>query len=156
MARKKLAPIHPGEVLAEEFLKPLDITQYRLAKGLKVPARRINEIVLGKRAISADTALRLGPFFGNSARFWLNLQISYDLALELSGNALLELGARAARSKHTRRHLRLQRRSHTRFRRRARRARRATAARSRARPELARSCFGPAPRWWRARSSPLS
>lgn len=83
MARRKLAPVHPGEVLEEEFLKPLDITQYRLAKGLHVPPRRINEIVLGKRAISADTALRLARFFGNSARFWLNLQISYDLALEL-------------------------------------------------------------------------
>jgi addiction module HigA family antidote len=83
MARKKLAPVHPGEVLEEEFLKPLDITQYRLAKGLHVPPRRINEIVLGKRAVSADTALRLGRFFGNSARFWLNLQISYDLAIEL-------------------------------------------------------------------------
>lgn len=83
MARKKLAPVHPGEVLEEEFLKPLDITQYRLAKGLHVPSRRINEIVLGKRAVSADTALRLGRFFGNSARFWLNLQISYDLAIEL-------------------------------------------------------------------------
>ena len=82
MARKKLAPVHPGEILEEEFLKPLEITQYRLAKGLRVPARRINEIVLGKRAISADTALRLGRFFRNSARFWLNLQVSYDLELE--------------------------------------------------------------------------
>jgi addiction module HigA family antidote len=82
MARKKLAPVHPGEILEEDFLKPLEITQYRLAKGLRVPARRINEIVLGKRAISADTALRLGRFFGNSARFWLNLQVSYDLELE--------------------------------------------------------------------------
>ena len=92
MARKKLAPVHPGEVLEEEFLKPLDITQYRLAKGLHVPPRRINEIVLGKRAISADTALRLGRFFGNSARFWLNLQIAYDLALELD-----RLGTKLAR-----------------------------------------------------------
>lgn len=82
MARKKLAPVHPGEILDEEFLKPLEITQYRLAKGLRVPARRINEIVLGKRAISADTALRLGRFFGNAPRFWLNLQVSYDLELE--------------------------------------------------------------------------
>lgn len=82
MARKKLTPVHPGEILDEEFLKPLEITQYRLAKGLRVPARRINEIVLGKRAISADTALRLARFFGNSARFWLNLQVSYDLELE--------------------------------------------------------------------------
>ena len=92
MARKKLAPVHPGEVLQEEFLKPLDITQYRLAKGLHVPPRRINEIVLGKRAISADTALRLGRFFGTSARFWLNLQIAYDLALELD-----RLGTKLAR-----------------------------------------------------------
>jgi addiction module HigA family antidote len=82
MARKKLAPVHPGEILEEDFLKPLGITQYRLAKGLRVPARRINEIVLGKRSISADTALRLGRFFKNSARFWLNLQVSYDLELE--------------------------------------------------------------------------
>lgn len=66
MTRRKLEPIHPGEVLAEEFLKPLALTQYRLAKGLRVPARRINEIVHGKRAITADTALRLGRFFGNT------------------------------------------------------------------------------------------
>jgi addiction module HigA family antidote len=82
MAGKKIAPVHPGEILNEEFLTPLEMTQYRLAKGLRVPARRINEIVQGKRAISADTALRLGRFFGNSPRFWLNLQMSYDLELE--------------------------------------------------------------------------
>jgi addiction module HigA family antidote len=82
MPPKKLAPIHPGEVLDEEFLKPLAITQYRLAKSLRVPARRINEIVLGKRAISADTALRLARFFRNSPRFWLNLQTGYDLEVE--------------------------------------------------------------------------
>ena len=82
MRRRKLAPVHPGEILDEEFLKPLALTQYRLAKGLKVPARRINEIVLGKRAVSADTALRLGRFFRNSPRFWLNLQNSYDLEVE--------------------------------------------------------------------------
>jgi addiction module HigA family antidote len=81
MARKKLAPVHPGEILAEEFLKPLSLTEYRLAKGLRVPARRINEIIHGKRAISADTALRLGRFFGNSPRFWLNVQSAYDLAV---------------------------------------------------------------------------
>jgi addiction module HigA family antidote len=69
-------------VLLEDFLKPLELTQYRLAKSLSVPARRINEIVLGKRAITADTALRLGRFFGTSERFWLNLQTSYDLELE--------------------------------------------------------------------------
>jgi len=82
MTQKRLAPIHPGEVLEEEFLKPLALSQYRLAKGLRVPARRINEIVLGKRAISADTALRLGRFFQNAPRFWLNLQTSYDLEVE--------------------------------------------------------------------------
>jgi len=69
-------------VLLEEFLKPLALTQYRLAKGLRVPARRINEIVHGKRAITADTALRLGRFFKNTPRFWLNLQISYELDVE--------------------------------------------------------------------------
>lgn len=82
MPSRRLAPIHPGEVLLEDFLRPLELTQYRLAKSLSVPARRINEIVLGKRAITADTALRLGRFFGTSERFWLNLQTSYDLELE--------------------------------------------------------------------------
>jgi antitoxin HigA-1 len=82
MTRRKLDPIHPGEVLLEDFLKPLALTQYRLAKGLGVPARRINEIVHGKRAITADTALRLGRFFKNTPRFWLNLQISYELDVE--------------------------------------------------------------------------
>jgi addiction module HigA family antidote len=76
----------------EEFLKPLALTQYRLAKGLKVPARRINEIVLRKRAISADTALRLGRFFRNTPRFWLNLQTSYDLEVEAD-----RLGAKLTR-----------------------------------------------------------
>ncbi len=79
---KKLPPIHPGEVLLEEFLKPLGISQYRLAKDTNVPARRINEIVLGKRSISADTALRLARYFGTSERFWLNLQTRYDLEME--------------------------------------------------------------------------
>lgn len=82
MARKRLAPTHPGEVLLNEFLEPLGLTQYRLAKGLKVPARRINEIVHGDRAVSADTALRLARFFGTSDRFWLNLQAAYDLDIE--------------------------------------------------------------------------
>ena len=83
MATPKRPPlIHPGEILLEEFLRPLELSQYRLAKGLKVPARRINEIVHGNRAISADTALRLGRFFGNSPRFWLNLQTAYDLDVE--------------------------------------------------------------------------
>ena len=76
---KRMPPIHPGEILVEEFLKPLDLSQYRLAKGITVPARRINEIVLGKRAVTADTALRLARFFGTSERFWLNLQATYDL-----------------------------------------------------------------------------
>lgn len=80
--RKRLAPVHPGEVLLEEFLLPLGLAQYRLAKGLAVPARRINQIVHGTRAVSADTALRLARFFGTSARFWLNLQAAYDLDVE--------------------------------------------------------------------------
>src|SRR6266550_3009095 len=79
---KRLAPVHPGEILLAEFLEPLGLTQYRLAKGLSVPARRINEIVHGKRAISADTALRLARFFGTSELFWLNLQTGYDLEVE--------------------------------------------------------------------------
>lgn len=80
--RKRLDPVHPGEVLLTEFLEPLGITQYRLAKSLKVPARRINEIVHGARAISADSALRLARFFGTSDRFWLNMQAAYDLDVE--------------------------------------------------------------------------
>lgn len=79
---RRLPPIHPGEVLLEEFLNPMGISQYRLAKSLSVPPRRINEIVHGKRAISADTALRLSRFFGTSERFWLNLQTRYDLETE--------------------------------------------------------------------------
>jgi len=82
MATKRITPIHPGEILLEEFLKPLDISQYRLAKDISVPARRINEIVHGKRSITADTALRLSRYFGLSDRFWLNLQGRYDLELE--------------------------------------------------------------------------
>ncbi len=79
---KKIPPIHPGEILKEEFLKPNGITEYRLAKDIKVPPRRINEITHGLRGISADTALRLGKYFGNSAEFWMNLQTHYDLAKE--------------------------------------------------------------------------
>ena len=80
MAKRKLInPIHPGEILLEEFLKPMAISQYRLAKDIHVPARRINEIVHGKRAITADTALRLARYFGNSAEFWSNLQSAYEL-----------------------------------------------------------------------------
>lgn len=82
MAARKLPPIHPGEILLEEFLKPMDLSQYRLAKDLSVSSRRINEIVLGKRAISPDTALRLSRYFGLSERFWLNLQARYDLEME--------------------------------------------------------------------------
>lgn len=82
MSDKKLPPIHPGEILLEEFLKPMGISQYRLAKATSVPARRINEIVHGKRSITADTALRLSKFFGMSDRFWMNLQARYDLELE--------------------------------------------------------------------------
>jgi antitoxin HigA-1 len=77
--KKTLHPVHPGEVLSEEFLKPMNLSQNRLALGIGVPARRINEIVLGKRSISADTALRLARFFGMSAEFWLGLQAQYDL-----------------------------------------------------------------------------
>ncbi len=78
----KLEPVHPGEILQHEFLEPLGLSQYRLAQNISVPARRINEIVLGKRGISAETALRLARFFGNSERFWLNLQTSFDLEIE--------------------------------------------------------------------------
>ena len=79
MNKKKLSPVHPGEVLREEFLKPMGISQNRLAVDLRVPARRINEIVLGKRRLSPDTALRLARYFGMSPQFWLGLQLDYDL-----------------------------------------------------------------------------
>lgn len=79
MTHKKIPAIHPGEILKEEFLDPMEISQYRLAKDINVPARRINEIVLGKRSITADTALRLGRYFQMSALFWINLQAHYDL-----------------------------------------------------------------------------
>ncbi len=82
MTARKLAPVHPGEVLLEEFLTPLGISQYRVAKDISVPARRINEIVHGTRGVSADTALRLARYFGTSERFWLNLQAQYDLDVE--------------------------------------------------------------------------
>jgi addiction module HigA family antidote len=82
VSRKKAPPIHPGEILFEEYLEPLGISQYRLAKDISVPPRRINEIVHGKRSISADTALRLARYFGTSERFWLNLQIHHDLEIE--------------------------------------------------------------------------
>lgn len=82
MAERVFEPVHPGEILLEEFLKPLGLSQYRLAKGIGVPPRRINEIVHGKRAVTADTALRLSRFFGMSDRFWLNLQMRFELESE--------------------------------------------------------------------------
>jgi len=92
MKNKLLANITPGEILEEEFLKPMSITQYRLAKDIGVPPRRINEITKGKRAITADTALRLGRYFRMSPQFWLNLQTHYDLEREEQ-----RLGSRLAR-----------------------------------------------------------
>ena len=82
VSEKKLPPVHPGEILRDEFLIPLNISQYRLAKDINVSARRINEIVHGKRGITADTALRLARYFGSSERLWLNLQTRYDLEVE--------------------------------------------------------------------------
>ena len=82
MAAKRSAPIHPGEILHEEFLLPMALSQYRLAKDIGVPPRRINEIVLGKRGITADTALRLARYFGTTDQFWMNLQARYDLECE--------------------------------------------------------------------------
>ena len=79
---ERIPPVHPGEILHHDFLTPLKISQYRLAKDISVPARRINEIVHGKRAITADTALRLARYFGSSERLWLNLQARYDLELQ--------------------------------------------------------------------------
>jgi addiction module HigA family antidote len=86
MSEQKLKPVHPGEVLLEEFLKPMGLSQNRLALDMGVPPRRINEIVLGKRSITADTALRLGRYFGMSPQFWLGLQMDYDL--DLAADAL--------------------------------------------------------------------
>jgi len=91
---QKLAPVHPGEVLLEEFLKPMGISQYRLAREISVPPRRVNEIVLKKRGVTADTALRLGRYFGTSEQFWLNLQSEHDLDMErdrLGERLLLEV-----------------------------------------------------------------
>jgi addiction module HigA family antidote len=82
MGQRKTPPVHPGEILVEEFLKPLDLTQYRLATDISVPPRRINEIVLGKRGITAGTALRLARYFKTTEQFWLNLQAHYDLEVE--------------------------------------------------------------------------
>jgi addiction module HigA family antidote len=92
MATRKLSPIHPGEVLQADFLEPLALSQYRLAQDLSVPPRRINEIVHGKRAITADTALRLARYFGTTERFWLNLQARFDLEVQRD-----LLGARLAK-----------------------------------------------------------
>ena len=80
--KKKYAPVHPGEILLEEFLKPMQITQYQLAKDINVPPRRINEIVHGDRSITADTTLRLARYFGMSETFWINLQARYDLEVQ--------------------------------------------------------------------------
>jgi addiction module HigA family antidote len=99
MKSKLLANITPGEILYEEFLKPMEITQYRLAKDIGVPPRRINEIVKGARAITADTALRLGKYFGMTPEFWLNLQTHYDLEQEqerLAGRLEKEVKVRVA------------------------------------------------------------
>lgn len=82
MPQRKHDPVHPGEILLEEYLTPLGLSQYRLAKDLSVPPRRINEIVRGQRSITADTALRLARYFRTAERFWLNLQTRYDLELE--------------------------------------------------------------------------
>ena len=93
---EKLPPIHPGEILLEEFLEPMGVSQYRLARDISVPPRRINEIVLGKRSITPDTALRLSLFFGLSERFWMNLQTRYDIEMEKD-----RLAGRLAREVHT-------------------------------------------------------
>lgn len=82
MAEKKLPPIHPGEILMEEFISPMGLSQYRLAVDIGVPPRRINEIVHGKRGITADTALRLSRYFGTTEHFWMNLQAHYELEVE--------------------------------------------------------------------------
>jgi addiction module HigA family antidote len=92
MAKARLDPVHPGEVLVEEFLKPMALSQNRVASAIGVPARRINEIALRKRSITADTALRLARYFGNSPQFWLGLQIDYDLDV-----ASIRLGGRLGR-----------------------------------------------------------
>jgi addiction module HigA family antidote len=92
MATRKLEPIHPGEVLLADFLEPLHLSQYRLAQDISVPPRRINEIVHGKRAVSADTALRLARYFGTTEQFWLNLQGRFDLEVQRD-----LLGSRLAR-----------------------------------------------------------
>jgi addiction module HigA family antidote len=99
MRKSKLPPVHPGEILLDEFLKPLALSQYRLAKDVSVSPRRINEIVHGKRSISADTALRFARYFGTTGEFWMNLQSKYDLEVEkdrLLGRIAQEVVVRAA------------------------------------------------------------
>ena len=88
MSKSRLDPIHPGEILVEEFLKPMGLTQNRLAMSIGVPPRRINEIALRKRSITADTALRLARYFGNSPQFWLGLQMDYDLDIAIATQRL--------------------------------------------------------------------
>ncbi|MEL6492200.1 MAG: HigA family addiction module antitoxin [Cyanobacteria bacterium J06634_6] len=95
MANRDFPPIHPGEILLEDFLKPMDLSQYAVAQGINVPPRRINEIVHGKRGITADTALRLGRFFEMEAEFWMNLQTRYDL--EMARETLSEKLSREVR-----------------------------------------------------------
>lgn len=95
MRAKRLAPVHPGEVLLEEFLKPMDLSQNRLALAIRVPPRRINEIVLGKRGITADTALRLARYFNMSPQFWMGLQM--DCALDVAEDELSERVEREVR-----------------------------------------------------------
>ncbi|HLL90596.1 MAG TPA: HigA family addiction module antitoxin [Tepidisphaeraceae bacterium] len=100
MPKTTLDPVHPGEVLVEEFLKPLALSQNRLARALGVPPRRINEIALRKRGVTADTALRLARYFGNSPQFWLGLQMDYDLdvaAAQLGRRLKAEVHARASK-----------------------------------------------------------
>jgi len=87
MRKDKIPPVHPGEVLLEEFMKPMGLSQNRVGRDLAVSPRRINEIVLGKRSITADTALRLSIYFGNSAEFWMGLQMDYDLDLEMDSRS---------------------------------------------------------------------
>ena len=101
MSKKDLKPVHPGEVLLEEFLVPMNLSQNRLALNIGVPARRINEIVLGKRRITAETALRLARYFGTSAQFWLGLQTDYDLDIttdEMGERLALEVKVRSKAS----------------------------------------------------------
>ena len=94
--KRQMPPVHPGEILLEDFLKPMGITQYKLAKSMGVPQRRIGEIIAGKRSITADTALRLARVFGTDAQSWMNLQTHYDLAVaeaRLSGRLKKEVTA---------------------------------------------------------------